>query len=118
MRIAALIIFSSLAVLFLAGCTPASTDIVGTTTVPAKPAEQIVPGEVIVQFREGTSWERIEAILINTDTRIKKNLGMPFVYLLSISDASTVEGAIRRLKGFAEVLRAEPNQIMQMENAK
>jgi hypothetical protein len=31
--------------------------------------------------------------------------------LLSIGDEDTVAGTIRRLKSFAEVLHAEPNQI-------
>jgi hypothetical protein len=72
---------------------------------------QHVPGEVIVQFRAGTTPNRIGAILEATNTRIKKELGMPLNYLLGFSEDISVEEMTQRLKRFPEVQHAEPNRV-------
>jgi hypothetical protein len=79
------------------------------------PVAQTVPGEIIIQFREGTPPDRVETILSATDTKIKKNLGAPLTYLLGISGNKSVDETIQRLKSISEVLHAEPNYIMRIE---
>ena len=81
----------------------------------APPVAQTVPGEVLIEFRAGTSPDRVATILAATNTTIKKNLGAPLTYLLLISGDRSVDETIRRLRSFSEVLYAEPNRIMRIE---
>jgi hypothetical protein len=77
------------------------------------PARQHIPGEVIVQFRVGTTNERIHEIIAVAGARIKKDLGV-FVYLVSFSNERPVDELVASLRVYPEVLYAEPNWITQI----
>ncbi len=85
------------------------------TARPDQPAQRIVPGEVLVQFREGTPRERIEEILAELELRMGKPLGSPLLYVLEFPAQRRVREVIRRLKTFPEVRAAEPNYITPLD---
>lgn len=78
-------------------------------------AADVVPGEVIVQFRPGTSAQRIDAVLQATGTRIERHLGMPLVYSLRFSGDIPVEEMVQRFKSYPEVENVEPNRVIRLE---
>jgi hypothetical protein len=67
------------------------------------------PGQVLVQFRDGVGAEEVGRIESETGLRTLKVVSAPRLYLMQITDGSTVEGMLRRLKGYPEVVQAEPN---------
>jgi hypothetical protein len=74
-----------------------------------KPAQKIVPNQILVRFREGTDRSEIEHIQVEAGVRIIKAVFGNTLFLMKIMDGSSVEDAIRRLKGYPEILYAEPN---------
>ena len=77
--------------------------------VSDKPAQEIVPNQILVRFREGTDRSEIEHIQVEAGVRILKAVSGNTLFLMKIMDGSSVEDAIRRLKGYPEILYAEPN---------
>lgn len=76
---------------------------------------QYAPGEVIVQFRAGTSADRVGEIVNATGMRIDKSLGSPLVYLLRYSGEIPIDEMIQRLKSYPEVRNAEPNRVIRLD---
>jgi hypothetical protein len=89
------------------------------STEPARgaesPARQNVPGEVIVQFRVGTSKERIHEVIAATGASVEKDLGTPLIYLVRFSEERPIDQLLACLRGFPEVLHAEANRVIRIE---
>ena len=77
--------------------------------VSDKQAHEMVPGQVLVRFREGTDPRAIERIQGEAGVRMLKAVSGNSLYLMKIVDGSSVEDAVRRLKIYPEILYAEPN---------
>lgn len=96
-------------------CTP---NVLSSAPMPPPPessGEQVVPGEVLVQFRPGTSSTRIEEIMTATGARTGKSLGTPLVFMVRPSDGCTAAELIARFREYNDVLYAEPNQTRRIE---
>jgi hypothetical protein len=74
------------------------------TSSPAMAADQI-----LVKFREGTDTAAIQRIGREAGLRMIKVVSPPNLLLMSITDGSSVDDAMARLKAFPEVLYSEPN---------
>ena len=70
-----------------------------------------VVDEILVKFVDGTSEETIEAIQEEVHLKTIRIVSRPNLYLMRITDGSTVEGVMKRLKNFSEVAYSEPNYI-------
>jgi len=80
------------------------------------PAEtDIVPGEVLVQFRDDVRPDARDALLSRLGLRVKASLGGQNAYVVSILDGSSVAAAIARLRAEPEVVSAEPNRIIRLQ---
>lgn len=79
------------------------------------PVPQHVPGEAIVQFRTDTSKARIHEIVAAAGAMIVRDLGAPSTYLVRITSERPIDELLARLRGYSEVLHAEPNRVMQIE---
>ena len=101
--------------LVVGSCVQNSSSHTPLAPVRVQSAEQLVPGEVLVQFREGTSSARIGDILAATGATIDKHLGTPLVILVRPSDGCSTDELIVRLREYREVLYAEPNRIRRIE---
>jgi hypothetical protein len=77
--------------------------------VSDKPAQEMVPNQVLVRFREGTDPSEIQRIQGEAGVLILKAVSGKNLFLMKIMDGSSVEDAIRRLKAYPEVLYSEPN---------
>ncbi|MBE9503817.1 MAG: hypothetical protein IME96_06555 [Proteobacteria bacterium] len=69
-----------------------------------------VPGEVLVNFREGTSQVRINAILKELGMLSKESLGKGDMWLLKGANNMPVEEMVEKLKRYEEVEHASPNR--------
>jgi hypothetical protein len=74
-----------------------------------KPVQEMVPGQVLVRFREGTDPGDVQRIQEATGVRVLKAFSGESLFLMKIVDGSSVENAIRRLEAYPEILYAEPN---------
>ncbi len=74
-----------------------------------QPAQEKVPDQVLVQFREGTDPGNIQRIQNAAGVRILKAVSGRSLFLMKIVDGSSVENAIQRLEAYPEILYAEPN---------
>ena len=74
-----------------------------------KQNHEMAPGQLLVQFREGADPSAIERIQGEAGVRILKAVSGNTLFLMKIMDGSSIEDAIRRLKGYPEILYAEPN---------
>jgi hypothetical protein len=83
--------------------------IVHRNGVADKSAQAIVPNQVLVRFREGTDQEEIQRVQRETGVQILKAVSNNNLFIMKIMNGSSVEDAIRRLKGYPEILYAEPN---------
>ena len=83
--------------------------IVHPNGVADKSAQAMVPNQVLVRFREGTDQGEIQRIQRETGVQILKAVSNNNLFLMKIMNGSSVEDAIRRLKGYPEILYAEPN---------
>jgi hypothetical protein len=109
----------ALTALFLAGCAqdtarPAARAEPSAPS-PAPAEAPAIPGEVLVQFRAGTSNARIEEILATAGARAVKSLGTPHAVLVRPSGGDSADELIVRLRKYPEVQFAEPNRIRRIE---
>lgn len=96
-------------------CLPPAADSASKARNATGGMEQQVPGEVIVQFRDGTSRARADAIVAGMGASITNELGMQQTYLVRLPNGRRVEEAIQMLQGFPEVVHAEPNRVMRLD---
>lgn len=95
--------------LFLAVSAFAST-VWAQGSIEKESAPRYVPGEVIVQFRVGTSNERMHEIIHASGAIRHKLLGTPLIFLLRFSNESPLERNIVGLRTNPEVLNVHPNR--------
>lgn len=77
-------------------------------------ADQVVPGEVIVQFHQEVSQSRVEQVLSEAHVEIIKNLRPPLIFLVRPLGGRTAQQAITSLQQFREVQYAEPNRLYKL----
>jgi hypothetical protein len=70
-----------------------------------------MPAEILVRFKDEVEIKTIERIQRETGLRILKVVSSPQLYLMEITDGSAVEVMLERLKGYPEIVYAEPNRI-------
>lgn len=70
-----------------------------------------MPAEILVRFKDEVEIKTIERIQHETGLRILKVVSSPQLYLMEITDGSAVEVMLERLKGYPEIVYAEPNRI-------
>ena len=68
-----------------------------------------VPDEVLVKFEPGTDAETIERIRTALNLETMRKFSSPNLFLMKITDGSTVEAVIIQLKTYEAVKYAEPN---------
>jgi len=96
-------------------CVQQAPPSTGSSREAILPPRQHVPGEVIVQFRAGTSGERIHEIVVAIGASVEKDLGTPLVYLMRFSGERPVDEIVARLRSYPEVLHAEVNRVIRIE---
>ena len=68
-----------------------------------------VPGQVLVKFKDGVDEQAIQTIKEAMSLKTIRVIRRPNLYLMRISDVTSVESIIERLMAFPEVSYAEPN---------
>lgn len=71
-------------------------------------------GEILVGFKKGTGENAIEAIQKKLSLETIRIISKPFLYLMKITDGSSVKKTMERLKKFEEVRYSEPNYVMRV----
>lgn len=79
------------------------------SVLPGKQGMRYAPGEVLVKFQEDTDKETIKAIIEDEHLKIIQPFSSPNLFLMRITDGSSVEAVIERLKDREAVKYAEPN---------
>jgi len=82
----------------------------------AKAENMYAQGELLVQFKDGTSQERIAEILSAEGASVISVL-KPGPYHIRLRNGQDVSDAIKIFKTYQEIEYAEPNYIMKMQNA-
>ena len=94
---------------------PQATEIHGSDQPKLSPTggetKNYVPGEILVKFRDGTTYQTKKAIQKEAHLKTIRIVSKPDLYLMKILDGSSVEIVMKRLGKFKEVNYAEPNYI-------
>jgi Fervidolysin N-terminal prodomain len=80
--------------------------------VPSKTHQEYVRHEVLVRFKAGTAAETIERIQKELKLERLRKFSTPHLYLMKITDGSSVEEMINRLNNYQSVKYAEPNYVV------
>ena len=99
----------------IGACTPNVSSSSPLPLPPESSADQVVPGEVLVQFRPGTTSMRIEEIMAATGARSVKSLGTPLVFIVRPPGERTAGELMARFREYNDVLYAEKNQVRRIE---
>jgi len=75
-------------------------------------------GELIVKFRDNISKERALEIIAQKSASVKKYLEGINAYHIALKPEQDVEAAVREFSSLPEVLYAEPNYTVNIQNAK
>ncbi|MGB9873870.1 MAG: S8 family serine peptidase [Hydrogenobacter sp.] len=78
--------------------------------------QDYVEGQVVVQFRSDVSPERANRILTAEGMKILKTITSMNVYLVELPPGLSVPEAIKKLKSYKEVDKAEPNYIRRFDS--
>lgn len=76
------------------------------------------PDEIIVKFKDDTSKEKVLDIIAQKGATIKKYLEGINAYHIALKPEQDVEAAVREFSSLPEVLYAEPNYTVKIQNAK
>ncbi len=87
-----------------------TTEISGTTRFQEKNRDY-VPGEILIKFNHGTDQQTIETIQKELHLKTIRVVSRQNLYLMKITDGSSVEKIMERLHDFQEVSYSEPNYI-------
>ena len=79
---------------------------------PEGQRQPYVPDEVLVKFEPGTDADAIERITAALNLKIIRKFSSPNLFLLKITDGSSVEAVIVQLKTYEAVEYAEPNYVV------
>ena len=71
-----------------------------------------VPGQVLVKFKSGTDAETIERVRTALKLETLRKFSSPNLFLMKITDGSSVEAIIERLTTYEAVKYAEPNHVV------
>ena len=115
MRLYAVAVCFVVAAAATSACVQQAPPGTGSSRDAVSPARQHVPGEVIVQFHAGTSSVRIHEIVAAAGASVVRDLGTPFTCLVRFSSERPMDEIIVRLRGYSEVLNAEPNWLVRIE---
>lgn len=80
--------------------------------VPAKTHQDYIRHEVLVRFKAGTAAEAIERIQKELKLERLRKFSTQNLFLMKITDGSSVEATINRLKNYESVKYAEPNYVV------
>lgn len=83
----------------------------GFSPVEKAAAARVVPGEVLVRFRDNTDERLMGRIERECGLELLKVVSAPSLVLMKIVGGASQEEVLRRLKAFPEVLQAEPNTV-------
>ena len=75
-------------------------------------AQNYVPNQVLVKFKDGVSEERVTEIHNAVGTKIQDKILFGKIHLVLIVNGASVEDTIKEYAKFAEVEFAEPNYIV------
>ncbi len=77
-----------------------------------------IEGELIVKFKENISRERALEIIAQKGASVKKYLEGIYAYHIALKHGQEVEAAVQEFLSLPEVLYAEPNYKVKIQNAK
>ena len=81
-------------------------------SLPEGQQQTYVPHEVLVKFKTDTDDETVERIRAALNLETIRKFSSPNLYLMKITDGSTVETVIMDLKAYEAVSYAEPNYVV------
>jgi len=84
-----------------------SSDAWSMSGKPEEPA--YAPGEILVRFNDGVAKQRIEQIIAEERSSVRKVVGSGVIYLIMLPDGMEVMDAVNRFSTYPEVKYAEPN---------
>ena len=96
-------------------CTPKVSSSSPLPLAQESSKEQVVPGEVLVQFRPGTTSMRIEEIMAAAGARSVKSLGTPLSLIVRSQGEHTAGELMARFREYNDVLYAEQNRVRRIE---
>ena len=79
---------------------------------PQAQQHEYVPHEVLVQFNPGIDPETIARIQAELKLETAREFRIPNLFLMNITDGSSVEAIIEKSKAYAEIQYAEPNYVV------
>ena len=79
------------------------------TSQPKGQQQPYVPDEVLIKFKPGADAETIERIQTALNLETIRKFSSPNLFLLKITDGSSVEAVIEQLTSYEAVKYAEPN---------
>ena len=79
---------------------------------PENQRQTYVADEVLVKFNPGTDAETIERIRSALKLETIRKFSSPNLFLMKITDGSSVESIIEQLKTYEAVKYAEPNYVV------
>ena len=81
-------------------------------SLPEGRQQAYAPDEVLVKFKTGTDDETVERIRAALNLETIRKFSSPNLFLMKITDSSTVETVIKDLKAYEAVSYAEPNYVV------
>ena len=81
-------------------------------TQPNVQKHEYVPHEVLIQFNPDVSPETIVRIQTELNLEKAREFRIPNLFLMKITDGSSVEAVIEKSKTYTEVKYAEPNYVV------
>jgi hypothetical protein len=79
---------------------------------PQTQQHEYVPHEVLVKFNPDVNPETVRRIQAELKLEKAREFSSPNLFLMKITDGSSVEAIIEKLKTYAEVKYAEPNYVV------
>jgi hypothetical protein len=79
---------------------------------PQARQQKHVLDEILVKFKPGTDADTIELIRAAFNLKTMRKFSGPNLYLMKITDGSSVEAVIEKLKTYEAVKYAEPNYVV------
>ena len=79
---------------------------------PRGQRQPYVLNEVLVKFKPGVDRDAIERIRAALNLEIMRKFSSPNLFLMEITDGSSVEAVIEQLKTYEAVKYAEPNYVV------
>jgi hypothetical protein len=81
-------------------------------SLPEDRQQTYVPDEILVKFKTGTDDETVERIRAALNLETIRKFSSPNLFLMKITDGSTVETVIKDLNAYEAVSYAEPNYVV------